>query len=260
MQIIPVPTPLLTSGDHLAGILAARADLREGDILVVSSKALATTEGDAIDLRALRVTDAAHAWAGRCGQPAAFLQAVLDETARMHGTVSEACPQAALTELRPDGFPHGTLLTANAGLDLSNVADGFTVGWPRDPAASTARLRRDLEGLIFPDENVLPRIAVILSDSACKPRRLGVCAIALCASGIEPLVSLVGQKDLFGRELRMTYEAIGDQLATAANLVMGNDAQCTPAAIIRDHGLRLSPFEGWVPGIAPEEDLFRGIV
>ena len=104
------------------------------------------------------------------------------------------------------------------------------------------------------------KIAVIVSDSCCVPRRMGVTAFALVTSGIDPFVAQKGKPDLFGRALRFTQEAIADQLATTANMVMGNADQSTPAAIIRDHGISLSPFDGWVKGIEPEEDLFRSMI
>lgn len=82
-------------------------------------------------------------------------------------------------------------------------------------------------------------------------------AFALVCDGIDPVKSEVGRKDLFGKPLRFTLEAVADQLATAANFVMGNADQSVPAAIIRDHGLALGNFSGWVDGIDPDEDLFR---
>ena len=69
-----------------------------------------------------------------------------------------------------------------------------------------------------------------------------------------------GKQDLFGKELKITTEAIADQLATVANTLMGNASQATPVVIIRDHGLPFSDLAGWVPGIEPSEDLFRGIL
>ena len=98
--------------------------------------------------------------------------------------------------------------------------------------------------------------AVLLTDSTCRPRRLGVTALALTVSGFDPLRSLIGMKDLFGKDLRLTQEAVADQLATAANMLMGNAGESVPAMIIRNHGIPFSNFEGWVPGIAPKDDLF----
>ena len=122
----------------------------------------------------------------------------------MHGTVIGSCPKAMLCELKPDGLEEGTIFAVNAGLDTSNVEKGYAVGWPKDPVATVSKLRRDLES------ETGKRIAVILTDSCCRPRRLGVTAFALTVCGIEPLLSQIGRKDIFGHELTMTHEAIAE--------------------------------------------------
>ncbi len=103
-------------------------------------------------------------------------------------------------------------------------------------------------------------VALLLTDSGLSPRRLGVTAFALAIAGMDPTRSLIGSPDLFGKALRLTEEAIADQLATAANAVMGNAAECTPAAFIRDHGIPFSNYVGWVPGIERERDLYHGVI
>jgi coenzyme F420-0:L-glutamate ligase/coenzyme F420-1:gamma-L-glutamate ligase len=250
MKLIPVPTPIVRAGDDLALILRAAADIEDGDIIVISSKAIATAEGAAVDLSGLNPTPEAYEWSAKTGRSPGFIQAVLDETTRLNGHVNGSCPGALLCEVRPEGLSIGTILTANAGMDESNIDPGFTVGWPHDPVMSAKRLVQGLNR----------NCAVIVCDSCCRPRRLGVTAFALTACGMDPLKSEVGHTDLFGRELRVTVEALADQLATAANILMGNAGQSTPAAIIRDHGIPLSSFCGWVDGIEPEEDLFRSMM
>lgn len=269
MLLLPCPTPILRKGDNLAAAIAHAVALRTGDIIAVSSKAVATTEGAAIDLTALSPSPDAVRYARATGRSAPFLQAVLDETERLHGTVRGTCPGALLTEVRPAGFPGGTILAANAGLDQSNIEEGFAIGWPRDPVASALELRRRLESsptapLPSPGEGMgmgeKRHVAVIITDSACRPRRRGVTAFALACAGIDPLQNEQGRRDLFDRELRITTEAVADQLATAANFLMGNAGQSVPVAVIRDHGIPFTNFIGWVPGIEPEEDLFRGLI
>ncbi|MBM3227639.1 hypothetical protein FJZ27_02105 [Candidatus Peribacteria bacterium] len=265
MELIAVPSGLLKADADLAAIIA-RCGLMPGDIVVVSSKAVATVEGAMIDLRSITATDEARMWAERCGRSPEFRQVILDETRRMHGRVLPGCPQAMLTELKPKGLQSGVILVANAGLDESNAPAGTCIGWPRDPVASVRRLRKELEQSLDSKRNAFSSsssfsssVGLILSDSSCRPARLGVTAIALTVSGMDPVQSLIGAKDLYAKDLRMTQEAIADQLATAANVIMGNAAQAIPAVIIRDHGLSLTNFEGWVPGIEPREDLFRGL-
>ncbi len=251
MEILPIHTPTLKENDDLIEILLKNTPFEENDILVISSKAITTVEGTRIDLTKITVTPEAQEWAQRSGRSAAFRQAVLHETKRLHGRVAGGSAIAMLTELKPDHM-EGSMLVPNAGLDQSNVPEGFAIGWPVDPVASATLLRTRLQ------EKTGRRIAVIVSDSCCRPRRWGVTAFALVAVGLDPLSSQIGRKDLFGRPLTMTVEAVADQLATAANAVMGNADQSIPAAIIRGHGQRLSDFVGWVPGITQEEDLFNG--
>ena len=301
MLLLPCPTPTLRAGDNLTeilmrgamsfrvpttvaiaemGIAPSEARSVSRDIIVVSSKAIATVEGSMIDLRALVPSADARDLSRAMGRSAEFCQAMLGEVQRLNGQILGVVPGAALTEVRPEGM-HGSIMVANAGLDESNAPEGCAIGWPKDPVASVARLRKELEqrreenpsagsGGKWKMENSknhfpLPtfhsaRSAVILSDSVCMPRRNGVTAIALAVSGLDPLQSQKGKKDLFSKPLFITTEAVADQLATAANFLMGNAGQSVPAVIIRDHGLKLSDWEGWVPGIEPERDLFRAIL
>lgn len=252
MRILSVVTPLLTRHSDLAKEIARVLPLANGDIVCVSSKAVALTEGASVELGSL--APSARALALQTKHPArsaAFLEAVLQETARLHGDLLPSCPNVLLTRLRPEGFPRGVILAANAGLDESNAETGTLLGWPLDPPASAKRLRGDL----YKESG--SRVAVMITDSCCHPARQGVTAQALAVSGMDPLRSLLGVPDLHGKLLRVTQEAVADQLATAANAVMGNAAGLAPAAVIREHGIPLTAFEGWVPGIEPEEDLFR---
>jgi coenzyme F420-0:L-glutamate ligase len=260
MLLIPIQTTVLQNGDSLSQILSDRAEIQEGDIVVVSSKAVAMTEGSMIDLTHFRPSDEAKNWSEKTGRSAEFCEAVLQEMKHMNGMVLNACPGALLTEVTPAGLPSGSILTANAGLDESNVPKGFALGWPKDSAESAKALRRSLESLLPKKEVSTPRIGIIITDSNCHPRRLGVTAFALAVSGFYPLENQAGKKDLFEKELRITTEALADQLADAANFLMGNAAQSTPAVIIRDHGMTLKEWEGWVPGIHKDEDLFRAAV
>lgn len=285
MLLLPLATRHLKPGDDLADVVlrgvypdrrGAQNDIHAGDILVISSKIVATAEGTMIDLRTMVPSAEAKNLSRTTGRSPEFCEAMLRELTRLHGKVIGAVPGAALTEVRPSGLTEGTILVANAGLDESNAANNCAIGWPVDPVASVGRLRRELEKRLSEKWKVeseklkkknfslstfhSTQVAIILTDSICTPRRTGVTAIALAVSGMDPLQSQKGKTDLFGKPLKITVEAVADQLATAANFLMGNAGQSVPAVIVRDHGLELSAWEGWVPGIEKERDLFRGTV
>lgn len=234
----------------LATEILKSADIQSGDIIVVSSKAMAICENAAVSLDSFTPSDDAKKYAALCNQDPALTEFVLRETARMRGCVAGTSAFVLLTKLRPDGMK-GTILCPNAGVDQSNVAHDMAVGWPKDPVQSAVTLQSELE------KKIGGVVGVVVSDSGCTPARLGVTAFALACTGLDPVKSEVGSEDLFGKPLLFTREAIADQLATAANAVMGNAGQSTPAAIIRGHGLPHADFAGWVDGIDPADDIFK---
>ncbi|MDA0376513.1 MAG: coenzyme F420-0:L-glutamate ligase [bacterium] len=252
MYILPIKTPILKAGDNLASILLDHADIADGDILVISSKAVATVEGAAIKLDSVDASAEAKDLAVGNSKSAEYYQVVLDETARMNGTVIQSVYGIILTELKPNGMHEGSIFVPNAGLDQSNIVDGFVIGWPKDPVQSASRFCQT--------NKRIPSVAVIISDSGLCPRRKGVVSFALTVCGMDPFISLIGEQDLFGNAMSVTEEAVADQLATAANFLMGNTNQSTPAVIIRDHGLTLSHYCGWVEGIERERDLYHGVI
>lgn len=246
MELISITTGLLHAGDDLAAALKRNGDIRADDIVVISSKAIATCEDGFIDLTAIRISDAALSEAEKTGRSPGFCQAVLDETLRMGGRVVGRCPGAMLCLLHPSAGIH--IVAANAGMDQSNVPDGMALGWPKDSAASATRLRSELG------------CSVIVTDSCCTPLRAGITAYALACAGVDPVRDERGTPDLYEKPLRITRDNVVDELSAAANFLMGNAAQATPAVIVRDHGLEQSDFAGWVPTFPPEEDLFKDVI
>lgn len=254
MEILAIQTGHLHAGDSLAEHILQNCTLQQGDVLTVSSKVLATVEGAAIDLRTIEVSAEAASWAKKHERSPAFRQAVLNELDRLHGSILDEASKYMRSQVQPTGMETGVILTAAAGLDESNIAEGFAIGWPLHPVESATKLRQNIQKVLDID------IGIIISDSCLLPRRLGVIAQALVVVGFDPIVSHIGKPDLHGRPLLVTNEAIADQLATAANFIMGNADQAIPAAILRNTGVELNSFAGWVPGIDPAEDLFRGLL
>lgn len=246
MILLPVKTDLLRAGDNLAERISKVEKPEPDDILVVSSKAVAVWENAFVDLDTIEISTAAQEEAKKTGRSPGFCQAVLNETRRMNGRIAGHCPGAILCVVHPaDGV---SIVAVNAGMDESNVPEHTAVGWPHDPVASAQRLQKTLG------------CAVIIIDSCCIPIRSGISAYALACSGIDPIRDERGKPDLFGKLLRMTRDAIADELAAAASLLMGNAAQATPAVLVREHGFPSSDFAGWIPTIAPEADLFRDVL
>src|SRR3989344_5388672 len=138
MKLLPGQTSRIEPGDDLEHILRDALQMTNGklqadDILVISSKAVATAEGRIVDLSSLTPSEEAKTLSKQCGRSPEFCEAVLEETKKRNGIVKGTCPGAILTELQPNGLQIGTILTANAGLDESNTKQGTAVGWPEDP-------------------------------------------------------------------------------------------------------------------------------
>jgi coenzyme F420-0:L-glutamate ligase len=231
VEILPVHgLPELRPGDDLAGLLAAAAPwLRDGDILVVTSKAVSKVEG-----RLLRVP------ADRAGREAARQAAVDAESVREVA----ARGRTRIVETR-----HGLVLAA-AGVDASNVAGDELALLPVDPDASAARLRAALRA----DPGV--DLAVIVSDTFGRPWRAGLVDVAIGVAGMPAVVDLRGSVDSHGNRLEMTEVAVADEVAAAADLGKGK-LSGVPAAVVRG----LSPVDdprGSKPLLRPAaEDLFR---
>ena len=234
--------PAVGEGDDLAVLLgdaAARAGgLEEGDVVVVAQKVVSKAEGRVVELERVSPSPFARSVAGD-GDPR-HLEVILRESAR----VVRMRPPLVIAETR-----HG-FVCASAGVDSSNApAPGHVVLLPADPDASAARLRAALE------ERAGRRVGVIVSDSFGRPWRQGTTDVAIGVAGLAPLLDLRGVRDAVGYELRTTTIAVADEIAGAAELVMGKTAG-VPAAIVRGVG---AAGDGRARDLVmqPERDLFR---
>lgn len=216
-------------GDDLAVVLApALAGLRDGDVLVVTSKIVSKAEG-----RMIAAADRE--------------QAITDETVRV--VASRAHPGGVLRIVEN----RLGLVMAAAGVDASNTPEGTVLLLPVDPDASARRLRaaiRDIHGV---------SVALVISDTSGRAWRNGLTDIAIGAAGLAVLDDLRGGTDSHGRELTVTVTAVADEIAAAAELVKGK-ASGLPVAIVR--GLAQHVLAGDGPGARvlvrdPEQDMFR---
>lgn len=226
LSIVPVAgIPEIASGDDLADrIVAAHPDLLDDDIVVITSKVVSKAEG-----RVVQGKDRSAA--------------IAQESVRV--VASSGDLQIAQTR-------HGLVLAA-AGVDASNTEAGSVVLLPEDPDASARAIRSALQ------QRINRRVAVIISDTAGRPWRTGQTDMAIGAAGVHVTVPYAGTTDPFGNELSVTEPAVADEIASAANLVLGKCAQ-QPVAIVRGLGDLVTDDDG--PGAAAlvrpaTDDLFR---
>jgi len=239
ISISPVEgLPEIREGDDLAALIAERAQLEDGDVLVVAQKVVSKAEGRVIELAGVEPSERARELAA--DQDPRQLEVVLRESARIVRTR----PPLVIAETS-----HG-FVCASAGVDASNApAPETVVLLPEDPDASAARLRERLRDLAGAD------VGVIVSDSFGRAWRQGTTDVAIGLAGVRPLLDLKGVRDAAGYELHATVIAVADELAGAAELAMGK-TDGVPAVVIRGVDAR---GEGSARELVmpPKRDLFR---
>jgi len=234
--------PEVEPGDDLAALLAEAAErvegLEDGDVVVVAQKVVSKAAGRIVRLDDVVATRQAVELAG--DRDPRHVQVILDESAR----VVRSRPPLVIAET-----PHG-FVCASAGVDASNAKGEDTlILLPLDPDASASALREGLR------ERTGRDVGVIVSDSFGRAWRQGTTEVALGVAGVTALLDLNGRRDAAGYELRATQIARADELAGAAELVMGK-LERVPAAVIRgvDAAGEGSGRDLVMP---PERDLFR---
>jgi coenzyme F420-0:L-glutamate ligase/coenzyme F420-1:gamma-L-glutamate ligase len=219
LQIIAVEgLPEVQEGDDLARLISERVAVRDGDILVVAQKVVSKSEGRFRDLTAVQAGPEARELALRMESDPRLVQVVLDESVRVVRS-----DRVLIVETK-----HG-FVCANAGVDHSNVpGDDNVTLLPVDPDASASALRERLREVAGAD------VGVVIADTFGRPWRVGIENVALGIAGLPAFVDYRGQPDDWGKELRATVVAVADELAAAAELVMGKTAR-VPAAVIRGY-------------------------
>jgi coenzyme F420-0:L-glutamate ligase / coenzyme F420-1:gamma-L-glutamate ligase len=230
--------PEIRPGDDLARLIADAAGLEDGDVVVVAQKAVSKAEGRIVRLADVQPSERARAIAGDADPRR--IEVILQESAR----IVRLRPPLVISQTR-----HG-FVCASAGVDASNApAEDTLVLLPLDPDASAAALLERLRELTGRD------VAVIVSDSFGRAWRQGTTDVAVGCAGLTPLLDLGGRRDPVGYELHATVIAVADEIAGAAQLVMGK-LDAVPVAIVR--GLDVAG-EGKAADLVmpPERDLFR---
>ena len=229
LEIIPLEgIPEISPGDDLVEIIGQLDTIQSGDILVVTQKIISKAENQMIDIDP--------------NDPLSHKPLVERESVRI---------LRRRGDLIISQTKHG-FVCANAGIDLSNVERGQAALLPDDSDRSARRLRDGLAGRFQLD------VGIIISDTFGRPWRRGLTDVAIGSAGVLPILDLRGSPDAFGREMQVTEVALVDELASAAELVMGKSSGI-PIAIIR--GADMSWFgSGSVQEQIvrdPQDDLFR---
>jgi coenzyme F420-0:L-glutamate ligase/coenzyme F420-1:gamma-L-glutamate ligase len=222
LQIFPLPgLPEIKPGDDLARLAAdavVHAEFRvaEGDIFVVAQKIVSKAEGAVVPLAAVTPSERAKAWAADWGKDARAVELVLREAKRI-----VRMERGVIVAETHHGF-----VCANAGIDLSNAAEGTAILLPQDPDASAQALQEQWTRAFG------VCVGVIVADTFGRAWREGLVNVALGVAGLAPLRDYRGQTDWGGKPLQATIIAVADEIASAAELVMGK-LDRVPVAIVR---------------------------
>jgi coenzyme F420-0:L-glutamate ligase/coenzyme F420-1:gamma-L-glutamate ligase len=239
LRILPIEgIPEVAEGDDIAELVVRAVELEDDDVVVLAQKIVSKAEGRVVRLDEIEPSPRAVELAGDLDPRR--VEAILRESVE----VVRVRPPLVIAETR-----HG-FICASAGVDSSNAPEqGMLVLLPEDPDASAARVRdrlRELTGRT---------VGVLVTDSFGRPWRQGTTDVAIGASGLPVVLDLRGQRDRVGYELHATMIAVADELAAAAELVMGK-VDGIPGAVVR--GLHLRG-DGKARDLAmpAERDLFR---
>ena len=223
LQIIPIPIEKeITTDDDLSELILNSGDILDGDVLVIAQKIISKQEGRMIELSTVSPSLLAQGISSQYNKDPALVELILSESKRIvrlkNGLI--------IVET------NGGFICANAGIDESNVIDGFATLLPVNSDKSAEIIRTSI--LNKTGKNV----AVIISDTFGRPFRMGQTNCAIGISGLNPILDYAGTLDSFKRVLRITAIAIADELSSAAELVMGKTKKC-PVVIVRNYSFKV---------------------
>jgi coenzyme F420-0:L-glutamate ligase / coenzyme F420-1:gamma-L-glutamate ligase len=235
--------PEVRPGDDLNRMISESVgeNLRTGDVLVVTHKIVSKAEGRLIDLRTVEPSALAKGYATRYGKDPRQTEVVLRESRR----IVRMDRGIVISET------HHGFVCANAGVDASNVPGDDTVCLlPLDPDASAARLREALA------EDPGFEVAVVISDSFGRAWRHGITDVAIGVAGMDPIADYRGRRDPHGYPMEASVLAVADELAAAAELVMGK-TEGIPLVIVRGYSYSPAPGNARELLMPPDRDMFR---
>lgn len=228
ITIFPVKSELKIQEFDLFEVLIdslqkSQLTLENGDVLVISSKYLANSQGRIIEYEKVNPSKKSKALATKFHLNPKIAEIILRESDVVFGGI----PGFVITIA-------DKILAPNAGIDKSNAQKGKIILYPVEAYQIAEQLRRKF----FLKFSI--HIGVIIIDSRLMPARVGTTGITLACAGIEPIADMRGRKDLHGNPLKVTFQAVADNLASIANLKMGEGSESTPFAVIRNAQVRLT--------------------
>ena len=249
MIVTGIRTKLLKSTDDLlteivSAMSSQRIRLEDGDILAIASKAVAVTQNRIARLDSVTPSAKASRLAKEHALDARYVEIVLRESSGVYGGVWKA-----LLTMK-DG-----LLVANAGVDLKNAPEGHAVLLPDNPRETAESIRQKVLQMYG------KRIGVLIVDSRVAPLRRGTVGMSIGIAGITPVRDCRSEKDLYDKEIHITTQALADDLASTAHLIMGETREQVPAVLIRGAPVDVRADVGEdLTYMAPEECLYAHVL
>jgi coenzyme F420-0:L-glutamate ligase/coenzyme F420-1:gamma-L-glutamate ligase len=241
LEIIPVKIEEeIEPNTNIIDLVLKSTVINDYDILIFSQKIISKNEGRIVDLSSVNPSLLASGIASSYGKDPRLVELILSESKR----IVRMQDSVIIVESN-----HG-FVCANAGIDESNVRDGYVTMLPEDPDQSADKLKKQIE------QRTKKNTAVIISDTFGRPFRLGQANIAIGIAGMEPIIDYKGKPDTFGKILQVTAIAVADELCSASELVMGKVENC-PVAIIRNFKFDFSDAKIQKIIRPKAEDLFR---
>ena len=241
LEIIPIKIQReIGIDDNFVDLILESSEINDGDILVFSQKIVSKNEGRILSLSSVNPSLLANGIASSYGKDPRLIELILSESERI-----VRMENGIIIVKTKHGF-----VCANAGIDESNVQDGYATLLPKDPDKSASLLKERIE------QKTRKNISVIISDTFGRPFRLGQTDVAIGIAGLEPILDYNGKPDTFGKIMRVTAIAVADEICSASELVMGKVEKC-PIVIVRNYSYNFSNAKIQELLRSEHDDLFR---
>jgi len=241
LEIIPIKIQREIGIDaNFVDLILESSEINDGDILVFSQKIVSKNEGRMLSLSSVNPSLLANGIASSYGKDPRLIELILSESERI-----VRMENGIIIVKTKHGF-----VCANAGIDESNMQDGYATLLPNDPDKSAILLKERIE------QKTGKNISVIISDTFGRPFRLGQTDVAIGIAGLEPILDYNGKPDTFGKIMRVTAIAVADEICSASELVMGKVEKC-PIVIVRNYNYNFSNAKIQKLLRTEHDDLFR---